>query len=156
MLVSGSISRAAGQKTLTLISIFNRVPIVMKRLASLFLLLVLAGSAFAGVPLHFGESECGMDGMMDMDCCKAALLQEETPKVADAKLCCALYCAQNGTTSPPNAVRVTPPSPARTPFHALTTGSLPSPSLRFEPIDRLHGPPGSAAPVYLRNLALLI
>lgn len=128
----------------------------MKRLASLFLLLVLAGSAFAGVPLHFGESECSMDGMMDMDCCKAALLQEETPKVADAKLCCALYCAQNGTTSPPNAVRVTPSSPARMPPHPATTQSLPRFVLQFGPIDHLHGPPGSAAPAYLRNLALLI
>jgi len=48
----------------------------MKRLASLILLLVLAGSAFAGVPLHFGESECSMDGMADMDCCKAVLRTE--------------------------------------------------------------------------------
>src|SRR5207244_1843884 len=77
----------------------------MKRLAALFLLLVLATSAFAGVPLHFGESECGMESMMDMDCCKAALLQNQTPEVADAKLCCTLNCAQNGPTSPPNFVR---------------------------------------------------
>jgi hypothetical protein len=126
-----------------------------KRLASLFLLLVLATSAFAGVPLHFGESECGMDEMMDMDCCKAALLQKETPQVADAKLCCALNCAQNGTTSPPNVVRVTPPSPARAPSQAMATHSLPSFSLRFGVISRLHGPPG-LAPAYLRNLALLI
>jgi hypothetical protein len=34
------------------------------RLASVFLLLVLAGSTFAGMPLHFGESECGMDSMI--------------------------------------------------------------------------------------------
>ena len=78
----------------------------MKRLASLILLLMLAGSAFAGVPLRFGESECSMDGMADMDCCKAALLQKEAPEVADAKLCCALNCAQNGTTAPASAVRV--------------------------------------------------
>jgi hypothetical protein len=126
-----------------------------KRLASLFLLLVLTGSAFAGVPLHFGESECSMDNMMNMDCCKAALLQKETPKVADAKLCCALNCAQNGTTSPPNVVRVTPPSPARAPSQAMTTHSSPGFLLRFGVIDRLHGPPGFA-PAYLRNLALLI
>jgi hypothetical protein len=126
-----------------------------KRLASLGLLLVLVGGAFAGVPLHFGESECVMDGMMDMDCCKAALLQKETPKVADAKLCCALKCAQNGTTSPPNVVRVTAPAPARAPSQAMTTHSLPSFSLRIGVTDRLHGPPGFA-PAYLRNLALLI
>jgi hypothetical protein len=127
-----------------------------KRFASLFLLLVLAVSAFAGVPLHFGESECSMDGMMDMDCCKAALLQRETSKVADAKLYCALNCAQNGTTSPPNVVRSIRPSPARSPSQAPTAHSLPGFSLRFGVIDRLHGPPESAAPAYLRNLALLI
>jgi len=127
----------------------------MKRLVSLLLLLILASSAFAGVPLHFGESECSMDGMMDMDCCKAALLQKETTKVADAKLCCALDCAQNGTTSPPNVVRVTPPSQVRTPSHLAITGPLPSFSVRGS-TDRLHGPPGSVTPTYLRNLALLI
>ena len=127
----------------------------MKRLESLILLLVLGGSAFAGVPQHFGESECGMDGIMAMDCCKAALLQEETPKVADAKLCCALNCAQNGTTSPPNIVRVTPPSPARGPAHPAIAQPLPQSSLLFLRIDRLHGPPNSG-PTYLRNLALLI
>jgi hypothetical protein len=126
-----------------------------KRLASLFLLLVLFGSAFAGVPLHFGESECGMESMMDMDCCKAALLQIQTPEVADAKLCCALNCAQNGTTSPPNTVRVTPPSPARAPSQPAIAQQLPQSSILFHRIDRLHGPPNSG-PTYLRNLALLI
>src|SRR5688572_2133494 len=126
-----------------------------KRLASLFLLLVLAGSVFAGVPLHFGESECGMDGMMGMDCCKAALLQNETPEVANAKLCCSLNCTQNRTTSPPNVVRVTPPSPARAPLRAMTAHSFAGFSLPSGAIDRLHGPPGFA-PAYLRNLSLLI
>ena len=126
-----------------------------KRLASLFLLLVLASSAFAGVPLHFGESECGMESMMDMDCCKAALLQIQTPEVADAKLCCALNCAQNGTTSPPNIVRATPPSPTRAPSHPAIAQPLPQSSLLSHRIDRLHGPP-NAGPTYLRNLALLI
>ncbi len=126
-----------------------------KRLASLILLLVLATSALTGVPLHFGESECGMDGMMDMDCCKAALLQNQTPEVADAKLCCALNCAQNGTTSSPNVGRVNPPSPARAPLHPAIAHPLPQSSLLLHRIDRLHGPPKSG-PTYLRNLALLI
>jgi hypothetical protein len=128
----------------------------MKRLASLILLLVLAGSALAGVPLHFGDSECSMGGMMDMVCCKAALLQNETTGITEAELYCALNCAQNGTTSPPNVVRVTPPSPVRTPSHPAITQSLLNFSLRSGSIDRLHGPPGAAAPTYLRNLALLI
>ena len=126
-----------------------------KRIASLFLLLVLFGSAFAGIPLHFGESECSMDGMMDMDCCKAALMQKKTPEVADAKLCCALSCAQNGTTSPPSVIRVTPPSLAHTPSHPAIAGQLQVPLLQSQRLDRLHGPPG-LAPAYLRNLALLI
>jgi len=125
------------------------------RLASLFLLLALAGSACAGVPLHFGENECSMGGMMDMDCCKAALRQTETTKIAGAELLCALSCAQNGTTSPPNIVRVTPPSPARAPSHPAIAQSLPQSSFLFHRIDCLHGPP-NAGPTYLRNLALLI
>lgn len=126
---------------------------MFKRLASFFLLLVLFGSAFAGVPLRFGESECGMSGMMDMDCCQAALLQEKTSEIADAKLCCALNCAQNGTTSPPGNVRVTPPAAAPMTWHppvrALRLSLIQS---RF---DCLYGPPGSTPP-YLRNLVLLI
>lgn len=126
-----------------------------QRLASLVLLLVLVGGAFAGVPLQVGGSECGMAEMMEgMDCCKAALLQSQSPEVADAKLCCALNCAQSGATSPPTTVRVTPPTPARIPDHL----SMPQPiasSVRFSHIDSHHGPPGSP-PVYLLNLAFLI
>ena len=125
-----------------------------KRLASLFLLLVLAGSTLAGVPLHFGESECGMS-MMEMDCCKAAWLRLQTPEVAAARLCCALNCAQNNTTSPPDGVPLTAPAPVRTPFPAALAQALPLLSFRSHAIDRLHGPP-VAAPPYLRNLALLI
>ncbi len=126
-----------------------------KRLAALFVLLVLVGGAFAGTPLHFSESECNMARMMDMDCCKAALLQKEAAKVADAELCWALNCAQNGTTSPPNVVRVTSPSAARTTLHPAIAQPLTPSSFVFHHIDRLHGPPNSA-PTYLRNLALLI
>ena len=125
-----------------------------KRLASLFLLLVLVGSAFAGVPLRSGESDCGMS-MMDMDCCKAALLQQQTPEVANAKLCCALNCAQNGTTSPSGSVRITAPSPVPMSSSPALAQALPVLSFRFQSIDSLHGPPVSA-PSYLRNLALLI
>jgi hypothetical protein len=125
------------------------------RLASLFLLLVLAGSTFAGMPLHLGDGECSMDGMMDMDCCKAALMQESTPEVADAKLCCALNCFKDGTTSPPNIVRITPPPLASASSHPALTQPLAVNSLLFRRIDRLHGPPDSGR-TYLRNLALLI
>jgi len=125
------------------------------RSASLILLLVLAGSTFAGMPMHFGESECGMDSIMDMDCCKAALMQESSPEVANAKLCCALKCAKDGTTSPPNIVRVTTPPLVSASSHPVSTQPLTVNSLIFRRIDRLHGPPDSG-PTYLRNLALLI
>jgi hypothetical protein len=125
------------------------------RLVSLFLLLVLAGSTLAGIPMHFGETECGMDSMMDMDCCEAALTQESSPEVAEAKLCCALNCAKDGTTSPPNIVRVTPPPLAAAPSHPALAQPLALNSLQIRLIDRLHGPPDSG-PKYLRNLALLI
>src|SRR5215475_5171021 len=110
-----------------------------KRLASLFLLLTLFSSALAGVPLTFGEGDCGMSGMMDMDCCKKAMLQELTPEVADAKLCCALNCAQNGTTSPANGVRLAPPAPARA-VHVAIVRPLPIlPTVQSHRLDRLHG-----------------
>ncbi|HEY0765441.1 MAG TPA: hypothetical protein VGD61_23890 [Pyrinomonadaceae bacterium] len=126
-----------------------------KRLPALFLVLVLVGGAFAGAPLHFGESECNMAGMMDMDCCKPALLQKETSKVANARLYWTLICAQNGTTSPPNFIRVTSPSATRTPLHPAIAQPLRQSSFVFHHINRLHGPPNSG-PTYLRNLALLI
>ena len=124
------------------------------RLASLFLVLVLAGSTLAGVPIHFGESNCTMSGMMDMDCCEAALTQQISREVANAKLCCALNCAQNGTTSPPKSIRVTPSIPSLA-VHPAIIYSPPTRSLRRHVIQRLHGPPRSG-PLYLHNLALLI
>jgi hypothetical protein len=126
-----------------------------KRLATLILLLVLGGSTFAGVPLHFGESECGMTTMSGMDCCKAALMQSQTPEVAEAKLCCALNCAQNGSTSPPTSVRIPPPTPAG----VLDYPPIPQPMVHaafFHLIDSRHGPPGGSPPAYLLNLTLLI
>ena len=124
------------------------------RLASLFLLLVMVSSTFAGLPFHSGENDCGMT-MMEMDCCKAALLQQQTSEVADAKLCCALTCAQSGTTTPPGTVRIIPPPPVRASSSPIFAHALPILSFRFQSIDRLHGPPVQP-PSYLRNLALLI
>jgi hypothetical protein len=124
------------------------------RLAPFFLLLVLASSACAGVPLHFGENECSMGGMMDMDCCKAALGQTDTPRIAGADLLCALNCAQNGTTSPPAGVGITPP----TPVGLIEYQVIPRSPVRAAFSHRIHsqhGPPDSP-PAYLLNLAFLI
>jgi hypothetical protein len=127
-----------------------------QRLASLFLLFVLFGGAFAGVPLGFGgENRCSMSGMANMSCCKAMLKQKNRSKVSAAQLLCALACAKSGTTLPSNAVRVTPPAVARTVAVPATVKPSVFTSLQFQRMDRSHDPPGSP-PKYLRNLALLI
>ena len=126
------------------------------RLSSLFLLLVLFGSAFAGVPLHFGESQCDMGGMMDMDCCKAALAQKDNAKFTQEEaLLCALNCAQNGTTFPSSVVRVTPPAQNVQAPHPASTEQLSTLLSVSRAATQTHSPPGSP-PTYLRNLALLI
>ena len=127
-----------------------------KRFASLVLLLVLAGGALAGVPLPFGESECGIDGMVDMDCCKTALMQTDTPEVDAAKLCCALNCAQNGTTAPPSSVRLSPSSQPVAAVHPASAQALLASLFPRRSIDQLHGPPRGSQPAYIRHLALLI
>ena len=125
-----------------------------QRLASLFLLLVLCGGAFAGVPLGFGENQCSMSGMGNMQCCKA-MLRRKKAKVSAAQLLCAIACAKSGSTLPSSSVRVTPPAVARTIEPPPAVNSAAIISLRFQRLDRLHDPPGSP-PKYLRNLALLI
>src|SRR6266478_7951422 len=78
------------------------------RFISLVVLLVVAGSAVAGAPLHSNEQSCSMGGAMgEMDCCKAALSHNNTPQVASARLCCSLNCSQNGTI-PSNSVQLQP------------------------------------------------
>src|SRR6185369_16541343 len=120
------------------------------RLASLFLLLVLFGGAFAGVPLSFGESNCSMGGMMEMECCKAALRLKQATKVSDEELLCALNCAQNGTTLPASVVRVNQPAQTIQPAHPTLTQSQPIPLSFSASVTQTHSPPGSP-PTYLRN-----
>lgn len=122
------------------------------RLGSLFLVLVLANSVFAGVPLHFGEDECSMHGMAN--CCKTALLKSEDPEVAKAKLCCALECPQGATTSQFSHRRVAPMVSANPP-HSPAVRSVATLSFLVRGNIYLHGPPGSP-PTYLLNLAFLI
>ena len=146
------------QLRLTPITSFIRVTLAMKsRLASLFLMLVLFGGAFAGVPMSFGESQCSMGGMMDKECCKAMLLQLSRAKFTqEEELLCALNCAQNGTTLPSSVVRVTPPAQNLQSSHPALTYSLSLPiSVSRAATLHTHSPPGSP-PTYLLNLALLI
>ena len=122
-----------------------------KRLASLFLLLVLAGSTFAGVPLHFGDGECSMHGMMD--CCKTALMANDSPEIAAAKLCCAVDCPTSGSSSS----KIEPlraPASVRVPTYMVSLRPWTTAG-GFWPTESVHGPPGSP-PAYLLNLAFLI
>ena len=125
------------------------------RLASMFLLLVLFGSAFAGVPLGSGESNCAISGMMDMECCKAMLLlQSRTKFTHEDELLCALNCARNSTTLPSSVVRVAPPAKSVSHPHLSLIQPPANPRL-FARGAKVHSPPGSP-PTYLRNLTLLI
>jgi hypothetical protein len=136
---------------------FRRVPKAMTtRLASLLLLLVLVGGAFAGVPLSFGENQCSMGGMMDMECCKAMRLQQSRTRFTrEEELLCALNCAQNGTTLPAGVIRIMPLAQTTQPAHPALTQPLPFPVLFSSAGAQALGPPGSP-PTYLRNLTLLI
>lgn len=127
-----------------------------KRLTSLVLLLVLVGSASAGIPLHFGESECNMDqAMAGMDCCQAALMGGQTPDADAARLCCAINCSHEGST-PPSDVRVSPQTqPAISDYQAGTL-ALTASALLTRHLSRAHGPPTDSHPAYIRHLALLI
>lgn len=125
------------------------------RLASLFLLLVLCGGAFAGVPMSFGESNCSM-GAMDAECCKAMLLLQSRAKFTqEEELLCALNCAQDGTTLPESVTRVTPPAQTIQPAHPALAQPSSLPLSISRVATQTHSPPGSP-PTYLRNLTLLI
>jgi hypothetical protein len=130
-----------------------------KWLTSLVLLLAIAGSTLAGMPLHSGEQECSMSGMSGMsggmDCCAVAHMQSDTPEVSAARLCCAVNCPQSGTTAPggslqrissvviiaphPATIQPPPPLPASKPGYHPAQDYLPN-----------------SQPTYIRHLALLI
>ena len=136
---------------------FHRVRTVMRiRLTSLVLVLLLSGSAFAGVPVQIREQSCSMDHAMgDMDCCKVALMPNANAQAATARLCCALNCSTEGT-APAKDVRFAPQLQLTVisypPIHqALLTSHVGN--RLFGPS---HGPPGDSHPAYIRNLALLI
>src|SRR2546423_2888120 len=130
---------------------------MVTRLASLALVLVIAGSVFAGLPLHSNEQECSIPGMDGMDCCKkAAQVEGLKPEISTARLCCALNCSQSGTTgsrgsqlprsSTGQAIAIHPASVQ--PIIGSTHLSLRS--------SWAHSPPPYSNPAYIRHLALLI
>jgi len=124
-----------------------------KRLTALFLLLLMTGSTLAGVPMHSGERECYMAGMMD--CCAKARMKSNKPEARAARLCCALNCTEPGTTTPEGSFKISPQLAAvlnsiLVPHAASVQGLRPA---------RSASPPGyrqNSNPAYIRHLALLI
>ena len=126
------------------------------RLTSLVLVLMLGGSAFAGVPVQFGEQSCSMDHAMgDMDCCKVAIMPSKDAETVTARLCCALNCSKEGT-APPNGVRFIPQLQVTLISYPPIPQAFLASHLRNRLFGPSHGPPGDSNPAYIRNLALLI
>jgi len=120
------------------------------------LILVLSGSALAGVPLQSGEPSCGMDHVMaDMDCCQLALMPGGGAQVATARLCCALYCPKEGT-SPVNEARFAPQLQLTVVSYPPVSPATLTSRLTNRLIGSSHDPPGDSNPAYIRNLTLLI
>ena len=126
------------------------------RLTSLILVLMLSGSAFAGVPVELGEQSCSIDHSMgDMDCCKVALRPGKDAQAATARLCCALNCSKDGT-APVKGSRFAPQLQLTVISYPLIPQPLLISHFRNQLFGPSHGPPGDSHPAYIRNLALLI
>jgi hypothetical protein len=127
---------------------------MVKWFVSFFLLVGMVGSVLAGTPLpmHSGEKDCPMTGMMD--CCAKARMQTDAPEVRTAQLCCALNCPEPSPTAPAGTFNfsplVAPLQIAAVPYYALPVNAGPA---------RSNSPLGlqtPSNPAYIRHLALLI
>jgi hypothetical protein len=125
---------------------------MVKWFTSLVLMMVIAGSAFGGVPMHSGEKHCPMMGTDD--CCEKAESKSTSPQAYAARLCCALNCSVPGTTTPTITVPKAPSAsfvlqgtliPAS---YVLTLRGL---CAHSSPERNQHSPP-----IYIQHLALLI
>ena len=67
---------------------------MFKKLTNLVLVVAVAASVAAGMPLHSRSAQSAM-----MDCCKKALEQSDSPHVAAARLCCAMNCSEPASTN---------------------------------------------------------
>jgi hypothetical protein len=116
---------------------------------NLALILAVAGSVAAGMPMHSDGAESGM-----MDCCKKALEQNDSPHVTAARLCCTMNCSEPGSTSGNTSLS----------FSQVGSEPIPSvfvalPSAGIQRQLRAHYAPASSThshPAYILNLALLI
>jgi hypothetical protein len=126
---------------------------MQKWLTAFFLLLVMTGGALASLPMHTGEKECHMTGMMD--CCAKAQMNSEQPEVRAAQLCCSLNCNGPGTTTPSSSFKISTQL-------AVVLDGIPVPRishLQGSGLARTFSPPGyrqNLNPAYIRHLALLI
>src|SRR6266851_5272713 len=130
---------------------------MVNRLASLALVLVIGGSALAGIPLHSSEEDCSVPDLAGMDCCKKATHAESVgPEASTASLCCALNCSQSGPTGSTGSQLPRPSASQAIAIHPASVqpvvGSLHL-SLRSSWAD---SPPPYSNPAYIRHLALLI
>lgn len=64
-----------------------------KWLTTLFLILAIAGSALAGMPLHSENTNSRM-----MKCCQKARSKEQSKEASLARLCCAVNCGDSAPT----------------------------------------------------------
>jgi hypothetical protein len=122
---------------------------MFKKLTNLLLLVALAASVAAGMPLHSGSGDPEM-----MDCCKKALEQNDSPDVAAARLCCAMNCNEPGSTSGNASQSFSQTGSEPTPLivAALPPASIARPlRARYEATTSTRSKPS-----YILNLALLI
>jgi len=127
---------------------------MLRKLTNFLLILTVASSVAAGVPLHSNEQECSMGG--DMDCCKKALLATQTPQVAAARLCCAVNCSTDGTSNPTSNSNLSPQSQSVVSTHPASGLAVLNSHFALRFIVTSHGPPTYSEPAYIRHLALLI
>src|ERR1044071_4247010 len=120
---------------------------MVSRIASLFLVLAVAGNLMAGTPVHSDGTETGM-----MECCKKALEHDASPRVSAARLCCALNCNEPGSTSSNTSQSFSQSAPEPTSVIALT---LPAASIRHLRTPYRQVTLSSSSPTYILNLALL-
>jgi hypothetical protein len=122
---------------------------VFKKFIILALILAVAGSVAAGMPMHSRGAESGM-----MDCCKKALEHNDSPHVAAAQLCCAMNCNEPGSTSGNASLSFSQTGSEPT---SLVVVALPPAGIQRQ--LRVHYPlanPTHSQPAYILNLALLI
>jgi hypothetical protein len=122
---------------------------VFKKLTNLLLLIALAASVAAGMPLHSGSGEAEM-----MDCCKKALEQSASPHVSAARLCCAMNCNEPGSLSGNTSQSFS--QTGSEPISLIVAGLPPASVLKPSPARYEARTSSRSKPAYILNLALLI